>query len=406
MSQWRVDDNPTHLRFFIEVSVMLKVAIGQGEDIDTRNAVNRSISRCKYQLQGLQPIAGILFSSIDFDHDLVLAKIRHAFPGIELVGCTTGGEFSSDFGFSDDSINLILFASDTIDIRAGIGTQISVDPVRAAESAVKQARKNLSGPEKLCIVFPDGITGSPNAIVRSLSQFLSPLCPVFGGVPSRHYEIPAPPLQFFEDEVFEDAAPLLLFSGKINYAFGISNSWKPIGVKSKVTDSGGYEVRRIGDMRALDYYRYYLGKHRYPALEFPLAVYEKDTDNFFVRSPSDYDERRGSIFFSGPIATDTIVQLTEVTRNRVIADTELSIKTVANVYDRNWRPALVLAFSCAAESRSSAHEPRRNCESLKTFCRHTHRYAGSIHSVSYHLCRQKYILQCHRWGLLRFYLFS
>ena len=330
---------------------MIKVAIGQGEDIDSLSAVNRTISRCKLQLQGLRPQAGILFSSIDFDHDLVLHQIRRAFPGIDLVGCTTGGEFSSDYGFSDDSINLILITSDTIDIRAGIGTRISVDPVKAAEIAVKQARKNLSGPEKLCIVFPDGITGSPNAIVRSLNKFLSPLCPVFGGVPSRHYEIPAPTLQFFNDEVYEDAAPLLLFSGNINYNFGISNSWKPIGVKSRVTESGGYEVRRIGDMRALDYYRYYLGQHRYPALEFPLAVFESDLENFLIRSPSDYDERRGSIFFSGPIATDTIVQLTEVTRNRVIEDTESSIKSVANPYDRDWRPALALAFSCATRKQ-------------------------------------------------------
>ncbi len=346
---------------------MFKVAIGQGEDINTRNAVNRAVSRCQFQLQGVRPKAGILFSSIDFDHNFVLAEIRRAFPGIELIGCTTGGEFSSDFGFSDDSINLILFAADTIDIRAGIGTQISVDPIGAAESAIQQARKNLSGPEKLCIVFPDGITGSPNAIVGSLSQFLSPLCPVFGGVPSRHYEIPAPTLQFFKDEVFEDAAPLLLFSGKIKYSFGISNSWKPIGVKSRVTDSGGYEVRRIGDMRALDYYRYYLGKHRYPALEFPLAVYENDLENFVIRSPSDYDERRGSIFFSGPIATDAIVQLTEVTRNRVIADTETTIKSVARVYDRKWRPALALAFSCATRKQILGTRAKEELRILENF---------------------------------------
>jgi serine phosphatase RsbU (regulator of sigma subunit) len=326
---------------------MFKVAIGQSEDADTRNAINRTISSCKRQLQGLSPQAGILFSSIDFDHDLVLNEIGLAFPDIDLVGCTTGGEFSSDYGFSDDSINLVLFASDTIKIGAGVGEKISIDPIGAAESAVRQARKSLPGTEKLCLVFPDGITGSPSAIVRSLCQFLSSSCPVFGGVPSRHYEIPAPTLQFFNNSVLEDAVPLLLFSGKIEYSFAISNSWRPIGVKDRVTESSGYEVRRIGQRRALDFYRYYLGKHRHPALEFPLAVYDKDLEHFFIRSPSDYDERRGSIFFSGPIATDTVVQLTEVTRNRVIADTENSIKSIANTHHNNWRPALALAFSCA-----------------------------------------------------------
>ena len=344
---------------------MFKVAIGQGEDIDTRSAINRTISRCKLQLQGLRPQAGILFSSIDFDHNLVLKEIGLAFPEIDLVGCTSGGEFSSGYGFSDDSINLVLFASDTIKIGAGIGEKISIDPAGAAESAVIQARQKLSGPEKLCVVFPEGITGSPNAIVRSLNQILSPTCPVFGGVPSRHYEIPAPTLQFFKGKVFEDAAPLLLFSGKLSHTFAISNSWRPIGARDKVTESSGYEVRRIGEMRALDFYRSYLGKHRHPALEFPLAVYEKDMEHFFIRSPSDYDERRGSIFFSGPIATDTVVQLTEVTRNRVIADTQTSVNSIVNAVHKNWRPALALAFSCAARKQILGTRTKEELQILK-----------------------------------------
>ena len=159
---------------------MFKVAIGQGEDIDTRSAINRTISRCKLQLQGLRPQAGILFSSIDFDHKLVLAEVLRRFPDIELVGCTTGGEFSSDFGFSDDSINLILFYADTIEIKAGVGRQASIDPALAVKSAVEQAREGLSGPETLCIVFPEGIVASPDAVIRALNQMLPPLCPVFG----------------------------------------------------------------------------------------------------------------------------------------------------------------------------------------------------------------------------------
>lgn len=326
---------------------MFKVAIGQGEDIDTRKAVTKALSRCVFQLQSLRPQAGIVYSSIDFDHDLVLSEIRRRFPGIELVGGTTGGEFSSDFGFSDDSVNLVLFHSDTIQIKAGVGRQVSTDPMAAAAAAVEQAGRSFAERASLCMVFPDGITGSPSAVVRSLNHLLPPQCPVFGGVPSRYYEVPAPILQFFGDEVLEDAVPLLLFSGPLRYAFSISNSWKPIGVQALVTESSGYEVRRIGHKRAIDFYRYYLGKHRYPALEFPLAVYESDLRHFFIRSPSDYDERRGSVFFSGPIPKGTTVQLTEVTRNRIISDTKASLGAVAETFRGKWLPTVALAFSCA-----------------------------------------------------------
>ncbi|MFZ0241844.1 MAG: SpoIIE family protein phosphatase [Desulfobacterales bacterium] len=331
---------------------MFKVAIGQGEDIDTRSAVDTALAHCQSQLKGLRPQAGIVFSSIDFDHELVLAEVLRRFPGIELVGCTTGGEFSSNFGFSDDSVNVILFCADTVSIRAGVGRLASVDPALAAESALQQARAGQSGPEKLCIVFPEGIVASPEAVVQTLNRMLAPECPVFGGVPSRHYEIPAPTLQFFGDEVLEDAVPLLLFSGRLRYEFSISNSWRPIGRKATITAAHDYEIRRIGDKRALDFYRYYLGAHRYPALEFPLAVYDQsDGARFFIRSPGDYDENRGSIFFSGSIAPGTTVQLTEVTRERILADTRASLLTPERPDHRDWQPAVALAFSCATRKQ-------------------------------------------------------
>jgi serine phosphatase RsbU (regulator of sigma subunit) len=331
---------------------MFRVAIGQAEDIDTRSAVERVVARCQFQLQGLSPQAGIVFCGIDFDHKLMLSDIRRRFSDMELVGCTTGGEFSSDYGFSDDSINLILFCSDAIEIKAGIGRHASADPALAAQSAVEQARRKLSGAEKLCIVFPEGVAASSETVVQRLNQILPADCRVFGGVPSRQYEIPAPTLQFFQDEVLEDAVPLLLFSGRLRYDFAISNSWKPIGMKAKVTDSSGYEIRRVDNRRAIDFYRYYLGAHRTPALEFPLAVYDgKDHSHFYIRSPGDYDEKAGSIFFSGTIATGATVQLTEVTRNRIITDTGASLATLVQDRSDAWRPACALAFSCATRKQ-------------------------------------------------------
>jgi len=330
---------------------MFEVVIGQGEDIDTDGAVRTAVTRCHRHLKRRQPRAGIVFSSIDFDPELVLAEILGAFPGIELIGCTTGGEFSSDLGFSDDSLTLVLFCSDTVAIKAGVARRISDGPESAARRAVQQARRGLAAPEGLCLVFPDGIVGSAEALVEALGTILMPGCSVFGGVPSREWETAAPTLQFFQDEVLEDAAPFLLFDSNIRYAFSISNSWKPIGRRSKVTRSNGYEVLRIGEKRALDFYREFLGAHRLPAIEFPLAAYTDPQQGFFVRSPSDYDEGRGSVFFSGPIPVDTTVQLTEVTRSRILADTRRSAEPLSAGRSRHWQPAVAMAFSCATRKQ-------------------------------------------------------
>jgi serine phosphatase RsbU (regulator of sigma subunit) len=70
-----------------------------------------------------------------------------------------------------------------------------------------------------------------------------------------------------------------------------------------------------------------------------------------IRSPGEYDEDQGSIFFSGPISTGTTVQLTEVTRERIIADTEASVATMVKRYRDDWQPAVALAFSCATRKQ-------------------------------------------------------
>ena len=342
---------------------MLNIAIGQGEDIDSRSAVETAILRCKQQLQGATPQAGIVFSNIDFDHQLILDEIHQQFGAIDLVGCTTGGGFSTDIGFSDDSVNLILFVSDKIQIRAGIGYNASIDPVTAVETALQQARGGLAAPETLCLTFPDATTGSPHAIIRALNRSLPPHCPVFGSAASRHHETPAPTLQFFGQEILEDALPVILFSGPIKYAFAISNSWKPIGERATITGSRGYEVHRIGKTTALDFYRHYLGQHRSPALEFPLAVYDQDHQNFIIRSPIDYHEKTGSIFFQAPIAEGSTIQLTEATRSRIIADTKHSVQSMIENISGDWQPSAALAFSCATRKQILG---TRISEELKT----------------------------------------
>jgi hypothetical protein len=38
----------------------------------------------------------------------MLDKILDKFPGLDLIGCTTAGEFSSSYGFSEDSVSLMV----------------------------------------------------------------------------------------------------------------------------------------------------------------------------------------------------------------------------------------------------------------------------------------------------------
>lgn len=85
---------------------MLKVAVGQSEDVQEKSAVEEVLGQIRASLGELLPNAGILFCTLDFNHSLILNEITNAFPGIELIGCTTDGEMSSALGFTEDSMTL------------------------------------------------------------------------------------------------------------------------------------------------------------------------------------------------------------------------------------------------------------------------------------------------------------
>ena len=114
---------------------MFFAVVAHSEDIDTEGALNEIVEQCQKKLGERQPKAGIIFSARDLEHDHILEGIDDAWPGLELIGCTTDGEISSELGFREDSITLVLFGSDRIEFAAGLGAtlvKISRPPVALA----------------------------------------------------------------------------------------------------------------------------------------------------------------------------------------------------------------------------------------------------------------------------------
>ena len=324
---------------------MIKVGLGQSEHIDTRTAVENAVLQCRQMLAGCQPNAGIVFAGVNFDHRLMLDEILGQFPGMDLIGCTTAGDFSSGYGFSEDSVSLLAFYSDDIEIGIGVGRSISDDPEAAVQAAVKHASQNLSKPPSVCLTFPDGYHTSFGPVMKILNQALGHGCPVFGGAAGTLWNEDLAPLQFYKDEILVNAIPIMLFSGPLEYSFSIANSWQPVGKQTTITKAEGLVVKNIGNFTAVDFYRHYLGDHSEPAREFILAVYDKDGDHKYLRAPIQYNEDK-SITFSESIPMGATVQLTEATRKVMIDDTQSTSRKIAGQLS-GMVPQFVMAFSCA-----------------------------------------------------------
>src|SRR5688572_16402121 len=125
---------------------MFAAAVGHSEELEAARAAEEVLALCKTGLGGAAPTAGLLFAAIDFDHQVLVDEINRQHPGIELIGCTTDGEISSELGFREDSVTLILFASDTVDITAGLGRGLSTDVAAACRAAIDTAKAGTSKP--------------------------------------------------------------------------------------------------------------------------------------------------------------------------------------------------------------------------------------------------------------------
>ena len=346
---------------------MFKVAIGHSDDVDTRDAIGAVLEQCRDVLNGLPAKAGLLFASIDQDFELILKKINETYPGIELIGCSTDGEFSSTLGFAEDSIALTLFHSDRCEWKAGVGYDISKDPLVSIEEAVKAVMPDPAREPKLCIVTPESLTASGDSIVDGLRKQLGDNTPVLGGTAGDQLRLKKT-YQFYRDQVLSDAAPFLLFFGPILLSFGVESGWEPIGEKGKATRVKNNILYQIDGKPATEYYQHYLKIDLSEVVsEYPLAVYVTDTENYYLRNPLYFNQEDGSIFFLGDIPPGASVQITHVERDGIINATGASITQAQENYPGS-KPSIAVCFSCAGRKLVLGTRAHEEVELLQKKC--------------------------------------
>ncbi|MBD2497758.1 FIST signal transduction protein [Nostoc sp. FACHB-280] len=326
---------------------MLNVVVGHSNDPDSLAAITEVIEQCQANLNEKLPQAGIVFVAIDFDYALILQTIVQTFPGIELIGGTSDAEISSLLQFQQDSLALMLFCSDEIEIHAGLGKNLSQDPILATKQAVEQAKSKIKHPaiSQFCLTFPESLTVDGVAIVEGLKLALGKDIPIFGGLTADQWQFQKT-YQFFQTEILNDAVPVLIFSGQLLFSQGVASGWHPIGKKGKVTNVDKNILYEINGKPALEFYHHYLGGLP-PSGEYPLAVFESESDNFYMRAPSIHNPENGSITFLGEVPADAFVQIAQASRNEILGAAKTSITNALNNYPGK-QPDAALFFSCAA----------------------------------------------------------
>jgi hypothetical protein len=322
---------------------MLKIAVGHSNDPDSHEAIQETLAQCQASLDGCIPQAGLLFVALNFDYELILRQIDQTFPGIALIGGTTDGEISSVLAFQQDSLTLVLFSSDEIEIRAAVGRNVSQNPVAIARQTIERAKQSLTQSPQFCITTPESLTTSTTAILEGLQAGMGN-APVFGGATADQAQVKQT-YQFYKTEVLYDAVPVLLFAGNVRFSHGAASGWHPIGRQGVVTKAERNIIHEIDHKPALAFYQYYFDEFA-PDAAYPLAVFPPNEERFFLRGPMSHDEALGSITISGDVPQDAIVQITEASQADILDAARQSFAEALNSYPGQ-EPATALFFSCA-----------------------------------------------------------
>lgn len=324
------------------------IAIAHSTELDSISAVTEIIEKCRLQLAGQQPSAGILFAGIDVDHQLVLNHIFEIWPDLQLIGATTDGEFSSENVYAEDSLVLILLVSETVKFVAGSINNKAPDLEEECRQALSAAEERLGLSPKLCILFSDVLNINGETIMKLLSQASGGTLPIVGGISGDSWRF-SEAKQFFNNVASSSISSFLLLEGPFQYSFGMDSGWKPVGESGVVTKSDNNIVYEINNKATLDFYENILGENTKPTLELPIAVYDEQNNFRFMRTTfENYDIHTGSVTYLGNVPAGSNVRITLVSRDSIIAGTVSSLKYAAAAFPANSSPCVALCFSCSA----------------------------------------------------------
>jgi len=328
---------------------MLRMAVGHSDDVDAADAIAIAVDQCRAQLDELAPQAGLLVATFDsFDPSLV-AAVRDAFPGCAVMGSTSSAEMSSTSGFLEDSVSLALFASDDIDVTAGLGLGLDRDIDGACRAAIAEARSKTDQDPKVCVVFADAGIVDPQRTLDALAGALPDGVVVVGGGSAWHdLSSGAPSWQFCNERVTSEGVAVLLFSGPVAHSIAVATGWRSLGASGVVTRCAPRQIDEIDGRPAMEFLARYLDVTGPAALGNPLAVREVGANETYLRAVTGSDAASGALSLYGSIPVGSTVQLTTATTEDILSGTLQSLAEAVADFPTESRPEAALVFSCVA----------------------------------------------------------
>ncbi len=304
---------------------MLRSCIGFGQGIDPY-IVGANAAQEAFTKLGTEADLALVFASVEYDQEKMLAGVRSVTKSALLVGCSTAGEITTAGPLNKHAVVVMLMKSDMVKFFGGVGENIANGPRTAGKAVADDVRGRAGEELKAFMMFPDVLAGNGADTVCGVLDSLGEHFPVMGGAAGDDFQFKKT-YQYLNDKVYSGAVVGLGFVGSFKVGLGVKHGWIPVGIPFKVTRSSGAIVHELDGRPAISIYEDYFGPDEAKALRseplaklavtYPLGIKAVGGDEMLIRDPLTVDEH-GAITCAAEIPQGSEVQLMVGSREEAI----------------------------------------------------------------------------------------
>ncbi|PIQ68190.1 MAG: hypothetical protein COV91_05465 [Candidatus Taylorbacteria bacterium CG11_big_fil_rev_8_21_14_0_20_46_11] len=339
------------------MSIKASVGLSQGEDSHAvgANAAQDSIDH----LGTTEPTAVLVFSSVEYDQEKMLAGVRSVTKNAILVGCSTAGEITTSGPAKRHSVAVMTLKTENIAFHAGIGENIAGGAREAGKAAAKAVKDQaLNGKLDSFIMLPDVLAGNGAEIVRGVLEELGTHFPVVGGAAGDDFEFKKT-FQYLNEKVYSGTVVGLGLTGEFKIGIGVKHGWIPVGMPRKVTKSEGSIIHELDGKPAISIYEEYFGPEQAAelktetlarlAISYPLGMKVEGSDEFLIRDPITVNSE-GSITCAAEIPQGSDIRLMIGSREEAVkVAKEAALNAVQQLGGS--APKAIIIFNCIARNK-------------------------------------------------------
>lgn len=337
---------------------MIVASVGVGNDGNPEKAGKEA---CLQALSGLPNNHAdllIVFASVSYDQDRIIAAIAATSPDTLLVGCSTSGEISSEAFSSEGSVVVMGIASDQMRFWGSASEHMISEPEHAGEEFANTLDYDSHGYASSCLLFLDIISGHGEQALRGVLRRAGPKYSVYGGGAADD-QLFFETYQYFRNKSYSGAIAGVGFSGDFRVVGVSKHGFLPIGISRKVTRAEGNTLYELDGKPASSVYEEYFGEEHLhelhegllPALavSYPLGIFVPDSNDVVLRNPVFVDQK-GAMTFSAEIPENTEVRLMISDIERAFETAEEAAKDVIKQLGGT-RPKAVVVVSSVARKK-------------------------------------------------------